>query len=224
MPRWGIYDSDSDSDDDQPAPPPSRKLFGHRRSLHAVLGRGRVADILLWKNKYLSAGILIGFTVVWFLIEVVEYHVVTLLCHLLMLFMAILFIWSNAAGFIKRNPPDIDDIELAETTLRFLFQQINQFLSKLYYISSGKDPKTFFVTIACLWILSAFGSLCSTLTLLYIVFLCLATLPALYERHEEKVDHYAGRSSQEMKNLFENFNKRVLDKIPRGPTKDKKLA
>ncbi|OAY31367.1 reticulon-like protein B14 [Manihot esculenta] len=182
-----------------------------------------VADILLWKNKYLSGGILIGFTVIWFLFEVVEYHFVTLLSHLLMLFMAVFFIWSNAAGFIKRNPPDIDDIELPESTLRFFFKQINRLLSDFYYISSGNDLITFFLTIACLWTLSAFGSLCSTLTLLYIVFLCLATLPALYERYEDQVDHFAGRSSQEMKKLFENFNSKVFDKIPRGPTKDKKL-
>ncbi|KAJ9163318.1 hypothetical protein P3X46_022997 [Hevea brasiliensis] len=220
MLRWGIYDSDSD--DNQPAP--SRKLFSHGRSLHAILGGGHVADILLWKNKYLSAGILTGFTVIWFLLEVVEYHVVTLLCHLLMLFMAILFIWSNTAGFINRNPPDVDDIELPESTLKFFFGQINQLLSNLYYISSGKDLITFFVAIACLWILSALGSLCSTLTLLYIVYLCLATLPVLYERYEDQVDNFVGRSGQEMKNLFEKFNTKVLDKIPRGPTKEKKLA
>ncbi|KAF2322556.1 hypothetical protein GH714_018845 [Hevea brasiliensis] len=143
MPTWGIYDSDSD--DNQPAS--SRKLFGRRRFLHAILGGGHVADILLWKNKYLSGGILIGFTVIWFLFEVVEYHFVTLLCHLLMLFMAIFFIWSNtaAAGFIKRNPPDIDDMELPESTLRFFFEQINRLLSNLYYISSGNDLITFFV-------------------------------------------------------------------------------
>lgn len=102
-----------------------------------------------------------------------------------------------------RNPPDIDDIELPESTLRFFFKQINRLLSDFYYISSGNDLITFFLvcknlflqssilnhflrssatcyitfyhkhynyfqTIACLWTLSAFGSLCSTLTLLYI--------------------------------------------------------
>ncbi|EEF35398.1 reticulon-like protein B14 [Ricinus communis] len=220
MPRLpGIDDSDSDD-----GYSPSTKLFGRRRSLHAILGRGHVADVLLWKNKYLSAGMLLGFTMIWFLFEVVEYHFITLLCHLLLIFLVILFIWSNSAGFIKRDPPTIDDIEVPESSLRFFFVQINWLLSSFYEISSGKDLVTFFWTIVCLWILSAFGSLCDTLTLSYIVYLCIATLPVLYERYEDQVDRFAGKSSHDMKRIFDKFNSKVLDKIPRGPTKEKKHA
>ncbi|XP_050224391.2 reticulon-like protein B14 [Mercurialis annua] len=215
----GIQDSDSDEYHTS-----SAKLFGRRRSIHAILGRGNVAEILLWKNKYLSGGILMGFTLIWFLFEVVEYHFITLLCHLLLILLVTLFLWSTGAGFgfIKRDPPTINDIELPESTLRFFFGQINRLLSNLYEISSGKDLPTFFWTIICLWILSAFGSLCDTLTLSYIVYLCVATLPALYERYEDQVDRFAGKSSQDMKYLFARFNSKVLDKIPRGPTKQKK--
>ena len=52
----------------------------------------------------------------------------------------------------------------------------------------------------------------------------IATLPALYERYEDHVDSFAGKRSQDMKKLFENFNSKVLDKIPRGPTNVKKHA
>ncbi|XP_012075775.1 reticulon-like protein B14 isoform X2 [Jatropha curcas] len=219
MPRWGIYDSDSDDKF-----PSSSKSHGRQRSLHAIFGGGLVADILLWRNKHLSGGILIVFTIIWFLFEVVEYHFISLLCHLLMFFMAILFIWSNSSGLIKRDPPSVNDLELQESMLRFFLSQINNCISNLHYVSSGKDLITFFATIGCLWILAACGSLCSTLNFLYVVYLCMATLPALYERYEDQVDRFAGKSSHEVKNLFEKFNSKVLDKIPRGPRKDKKLT
>jgi len=61
-----------------------------------------VADILLWRNKHLSAGILAGVTLIWFLFEVVEYHFFTLLCHLFILTMVLVFIWSNAAPLFDR--------------------------------------------------------------------------------------------------------------------------
>jgi hypothetical protein len=61
-----------------------------------------VADILLWKNNKLSAAILAGFTIIWLLFEVAEYHFVTLLCHLLIITMLIIFIWFKAAGLTER--------------------------------------------------------------------------------------------------------------------------
>lgn len=61
-----------------------------------------VADILLWRNRNLSAGILAGATLIWFLFDVVEYNIVTLLCHIALVGMLLLFIWSNAAPLFDR--------------------------------------------------------------------------------------------------------------------------
>ncbi|RRT82031.1 hypothetical protein B296_00013574, partial [Ensete ventricosum] len=61
-----------------------------------------VADILLWRNKYLSAGVLAGATVIWFLFEVAEYHFLTLLCHISITTMLVVFIWSNVAALMDR--------------------------------------------------------------------------------------------------------------------------
>ncbi|KAF5757492.1 hypothetical protein HanXRQr2_Chr17g0827321 [Helianthus annuus] len=41
------------------------KLFGREQPLHSVLGGGQVADIILWRNKSLSAAIMLGFTTIW---------------------------------------------------------------------------------------------------------------------------------------------------------------
>ena len=60
------------------------------------------ADIFLWRNKKLSAGALGVATVIWVLFELLEYNVLTLVCHLLILALAILFLWSNATTFINK--------------------------------------------------------------------------------------------------------------------------
>lgn len=59
-----------------------------------------VADILLWKDRNLSAGVLIGATLIWYLFEVVEYNIIPLLCQIAILAMLLIFIWSNAAPLL----------------------------------------------------------------------------------------------------------------------------
>ncbi|XP_059659171.1 reticulon-like protein B9 [Cornus florida] len=210
----------SDSDDQHVA---QVKLFHRERPLHAILGGGKVADVLLWKNNQLSAAILAGFTIIWFLFEVVEYNFVSLVCHISILTMLIVFVWSHGAGLINRNPPDIHHIRVPESTFRWLFAKINGLLLKFFDISRGKDLTHFFVTIAFLWILSVIGNYFSSLNLLYIGFLCLETLPVLFERYEKEVEILARKGNRDMKKLYKRLDSRILNKIPRGPVKEKKF-
>lgn len=57
------------------------------------------ADVLLWRNRQISAGILASGTVIWFLFECVGYHLVTFICHSIILTLSTLFLWSNLAAF-----------------------------------------------------------------------------------------------------------------------------
>ncbi|KAJ1398330.1 Reticulon [Sesbania bispinosa] len=183
----------------------------------------KVVEILLWDDKTLTAAVLAGFSIIWFLFEVAEYHFVTLMCHILIATMLILFVWYKAAGLITWNPPSIHDLEIPETTFRFFCEKLSWFLRKFYDISTGKDLKLFFMTITCLWIMSAIGTYFNTLNLLYIMFLCLVTLPIVYERYEYEVDYLASKGNQDVKRLFKTLDSKFLKKIPRGPLKEKKF-
>ncbi|CAN4077638.1 unnamed protein product [Withania somnifera] len=78
------------------------RLFGRERPVHKVFGGGKPADVFLWRNKKISAGFLGGATAIWLLFDVVEYHLLTLLCHGLMIALAGLFLFSNASTFIHK--------------------------------------------------------------------------------------------------------------------------
>lgn len=60
-----------------------------------------VADVLLWRKRNISASLLVGMTVMWFLFEVVEYNFVTLLCHISITTMLVFFIWCTGAEIFK---------------------------------------------------------------------------------------------------------------------------
>ncbi|KAL2235032.1 reticulon-like protein B9 [Sesamum indicum] len=210
----------SSESDDFPASP--KRLFGSEKPLHALLGGGKAADILLWRNKNLSAAILIGSTIIWLLFEVLEYNFVTLLCHASMILMLALLIWSIGADMVDLNRLDPRTITIPESTFRWLFAKANRILLRFYDVSSGKDLKTFILAIAFLSILSGIGDYFSSLNLLYTSCICLMTIPALYERYQGQVDYLASRGNRDMKKLYKKIDSRILNKIPRGPVKEKK--
>ncbi|XP_042471548.1 reticulon-like protein B9 [Zingiber officinale] len=204
---------------------PIKRLLGQDRPLHALFGGGKVADIILWRDKRVSASILAGISIIWTLFEVLEYNFLSLLCHISITAMLLVFIWSNGAALLGQPPPKIPELILSEkafTRVALTFRaKLTQFLSLLHYVACGKDLKWFLLTVLSLWILSVIGSWCSTISLLFFVLVCGLTIPALYERYEEEVDYLASRGSQDLKEFFKRVDSRVLERIPRGPGKRK---
>ncbi|KAJ8436600.1 hypothetical protein Cgig2_031541 [Carnegiea gigantea] len=203
--------SSSDSDDDKSSTISSLKskvfrLFGREKPVHKVFGGGKPADILLWRDKKISAAILGSVTAVWALFEVFEYNLLTLICHVLILTIAVLFLWTNASTFINKDPPAIPKVHIPEapvldiaSALRF---EINRGFASLREIALGRDLKKF----------------------LAVRFLLLHTLPVLYEKYEDQADAFAEKAMIEIKKQYAVLDEKVLSKIPRGPLKDKKLA
>ncbi|KAF5478167.1 hypothetical protein F2P56_004751 [Juglans regia] len=235
----GDHDSSSsDSDDEKkkssssssssPSPMKSNiyRLFGREKPVHTVFGGGKPADVFLWRNKKISAGVLGGATAAWILFELLEYHLLTLVCHILILILSILFLWSNASTFIYKRPPHIPEFHIPEKPLlqfaAALRIEINRAFVVLRDIASGRDLKKFLYAIAGLWVLSILGNWCNFLTLFYIAFVLLQTLPVFYEKYEVQVDSFAEKAHAEIKKQYAVFDAKVLSKIPRGPLKDKK--
>ncbi|THU46415.1 hypothetical protein C4D60_Mb09t04700 [Musa balbisiana] len=202
-------------------------LFGREKPVHQVLGGGKPADVFLWKNKKASAVVLGGASAIWILFELMEYHLLTLVCHCLILSLAILFLWSNATTLINKSPPHIPVVsipeDLAVNIARSLTYEINRGFSVLREIATGRDLKKFLAVIAGLWILSIIGSCCNFLTLFYIAFVTLHTVPFLYDKYEDRVDTFAEKATVEFKKHYAVFHAKCLSKIPRGPLKDKKF-
>ncbi|KAH9677483.1 reticulon-like protein [Citrus sinensis] len=192
----GHDSSSSDSDDDKPSSIDAFKskvfrLFGREKPIHHVLGAGKPADIFLWRNKKISAGVLGGATAI--------------------------------------SPPEIPVVTLPEKfVLEFasaLRYEINRALAVLREIASGRDLKKFLGVIAGLWLLSIVGNWCNFVTLFYIVFVLLHTVPVIYEKYEDKIDSFGEKATIEIKKQYAVFDekvlKKVLSRIPKGALKKK---
>ncbi|CAO2199654.1 unnamed protein product [Urochloa humidicola] len=244
--------SDSDHDESQPRPsaPPAPaaevkpsfsdsaataaaeakakvfRLFGREQPIHKALGGGKPADVFLWRNRNISAGVLGGATAIWILFECLGYHLLTFVCHGLIFSLGGLFLWSNAASFINKSPPRIPEVIIPEDLVVNIAlstrYEINRAFANLRHIALGRDIKKFLMVIAGLWLLSVLGSCCNFLTLVYIVFVVLHTVPVLYEKYEDQIDSYGEKGWVEVKKQYAVFDEKVLSKVPRGPAKDKK--
>ncbi|XP_050221882.1 reticulon-like protein B5 [Mercurialis annua] len=223
--------SSSDSDDGKPSKVDAVKskvfrLFGREEPVHKVLGGGKPADVFLWRDKKISAGVLGSATVIWIFFELLEYHLITLICHIAILSLAVLFLWSNASTFINKSPPQFTVIVVPEKCVlevaSVLRMEINQALGILRDIAAGKDVKKFFTVIAGLCVLSIIGKWCNFLTLFYIAFVLLHSVPVAYEKYDDQVDSYAEKAWIEIKKQYAVFDEKVLSKIPTGPLKEKK--
>ncbi|XP_058206047.1 reticulon-like protein B5 isoform X1 [Rhododendron vialii] len=188
----------------------------------------QTADIFLWRNKKISGGVLGVVTTIWVLFELLEYHLLSLVCHILIFSLATLFLWSNASTFINKSPPQIPEVSIPDEIIlgvaSALRVEINGALAILRDIASGKDLKKFLAAIAGLWFVSVLGGCSNFLTLFYICFVLLHTVPVLYEKYEDHVDPFAEKAHAEIKKQYAVFDAKVLSKIPRGPLKDKKFA
>uniref|UniRef100_A0ACD5TE61 Uncharacterized protein n=1 Tax=Avena sativa TaxID=4498 RepID=A0ACD5TE61_AVESA len=218
---------DSDDDDDRSAPNVTvRTPLRRRRSIHRLLGGRKVADVLLWRDRNVSAGILAGATATWFLFDVAEYNAVTLLCHAVLLGMLLLFLWNVAAPLVDRAPPRIPEVIVSEHAFReaalTVHRKLEHSVAVLYDVACGKDLKKFLSVIGSLWVLAVIGENCSFTTLLFVGFLCALTVPALYERYEIEVDHLVAKGGEDLERFYRKVDSNVLNKIPRGPVKTRR--
>ncbi|CAH2080215.1 unnamed protein product [Thlaspi arvense] len=224
------YDSDDDKKSTSSFKSKIYRLFGREKPVHKVLGGGKPADIFLWRNKKVSGGVLGAVTACWILFELIEYHLLTFLCHFSILVLAALFLWSNACTFIHKASPHIPEVHIPEDPVLQLASglriEANRVFTLLRSIASGRDLKKFILVIAGLWVLSIIGSCCNFLTLFYTATVLLFTVPVLYEKYEDKVDAVGEKAMREIKKhyavLDEKVLSKVMSKIPRGALNKKK--
>ncbi|KAI4363903.1 hypothetical protein MLD38_020066 [Melastoma candidum] len=202
------------------------KLFNRQKSIHRLFGGGKSADLLLWRNKKASGGALTGATVVWILFEWLNYQFLTLICFALILGMTVQFLWSNASGLLKRSPSDVPRIvlpkELFVNVAVSAGSYLNQALGFLQDVALGGDLKQFLVVVGCLFAAAVISTWFNFITVFFIGFVAVHTLPVLYEKNEDKFDNFINRALGQLQHRYKKLDAGLLSRIPKGKFKNKK--
>ncbi|XP_073040908.1 reticulon-like protein B5 isoform X2 [Primulina eburnea] len=172
---------------------------------------GGAADLFLWRDKSISATALGIATAIWFFFSVLDYYLITLVCHISIFALSMLFLWSNVTIIINKRPSHIPEVRLPqEPFIEFastLCSEINNALAAIRETASVRDLKKFLEVIGVLWIISIVGSFCNFVTLVYILFVFLHTVPVLYEMYEDKVEALAEKAMMTIKKQYAAFDR-----------------
>ncbi|ONI17796.1 hypothetical protein PRUPE_3G179500 [Prunus persica] len=130
------------------------RLFGRQKPVHHLLGGGKSADVLLWRNKKISASVLTGATVTWVLFEWLNYHFLTLVGFALVLLMLAQFLWSNFSGIISRSPSEVPRLvvpdQLFVNIAISIGHEINRALEFIQDVALGGNLKQFLMVLLLL--------------------------------------------------------------------------
>ncbi|KAI3457670.1 hypothetical protein Pfo_014333 [Paulownia fortunei] len=203
------------------------RLFGREKPVHHLLGGGKSADVLLWRNKKISASVLTAATVIWVLFEWLNYNFLTLISFVLVMGMLAQFVWRNAAGLLNRSPSKVPRLVFPEEVFvnigKAIGSEVNRGLIFLQDVACGGNIKQFLVVVASLWAAAIIGSWCNFLTVLYIGFVAAHTLPILYERYEDQVDGFVYNVLEQLQHNYRKLDAGVLSRIPKGNFRGKKV-
>lgn len=202
------------------------KLFGRQTSFHQMMGGGKAADIILWRRRHVSFGIIVAATVAWIIFEYSELPFLSVSSDVLLILIVLLFLRANYAAFRKKQLPALPELVLSEELVNNAAAsfrvKINYMLLMAHDITLGKDFKLFFKVVIILWLLSVIGSIISFFTLAYIGTIIFITVPAFYNKFGDHVDRYAGKIHRQLSRHYKIVDESI-SRLPRSIAKDKEL-
>ncbi|PON36919.1 Reticulon [Parasponia andersonii] len=206
----------------------SDRLFNRQRSVHEILGGGLVADVILWRQKNLTVGILLVTLAAWVIFEKSGYTLLSLVSSVLLLLIVILFLWAKSAAILNRPSPPLPQLHLSEETVNeaasFIRTRVNNLLSVSQDIALGKDSRLFFKVAGYLCLISFVGALTDFLTLAYTSLVIVLTIPALYERYEDYIDKYIILEYRKLQQLYAMIDEKCVSKLQKWVLEKRKLG
>ncbi|GAB4842833.1 hypothetical protein Ancab_012810 [Ancistrocladus abbreviatus] len=199
------------------------RLFGRQKPVHKLLGGGKSADVLLWRNKKISSGVLASATTIWVLLEWLDYHFLSIVCFALGLGMVVQFVYS----FVSRSPSEVPRITLPEKLFVNIAisvgAEVNKVLGFLQDVACSGNLKQLIVVVGAMFLAAVISSWCNFLTVLFTGFVGAHTLPVLYEKYEDQVDSFVDNLLGQLQRHYKKIDARVLSKIPTAKLRGKKF-
>lgn len=189
------------------------------------MGSGIAADVLLWKRRHISFGVIVVATVAWILFERSGLSFLTICSDVLLILVVLLFLRANYSAFRNKQLHTLPELELSEEMVNNAAAsfrvKINNVLLMAHDIALGKDFRLFFKVVVYLWLLSVIGSFFSFFTIAYIGTIVLITIPSLYNKYDEPVDRYYGMIQKQFSKHYKIVDESVFSRLPRNLPKDK---
>ncbi|CAA0382004.1 unnamed protein product [Arabidopsis thaliana] len=215
------------------------RLLGRQITVHQFMGGGKgefffpefvffhhfAADLLLWRRRHLSLGVIIISTVAWLIFEFSGLPFLSVSSDVLLIVIMISFVHARVSAFRNRQLHSLPELVLSEEMVNSAAAsfriKLNHLLVMAHDVTVGNDFRLFFKVVICLWLLSAIGSYISLCTLLYIGTILSVTIPALYSKYQSKVDKCCGTIHRRLSHHYKIVDENVISRLSWSLSKDK---
>ncbi|KAL0377755.1 UNVERIFIED_CONTAM: hypothetical protein Sradi_3081000 [Sesamum radiatum] len=166
---------------------PTSSPKAHELHNHPDVG----SDLILWRRKQLNVIILVAATAAWTAMEVYQYNFITLISWLAMALLLCLFFWGTIHRLLKKEAPDLSELEISEETAmetaNALRQRAEEAIRLMFHVSAEREWFVFAGVVACLYAVSELARRFDLLTLCYIGVVGAMTIPAIYMKNEGRI-------------------------------------
>ncbi|KAL0708178.1 hypothetical protein Bca4012_074604 [Brassica carinata] len=206
------------------------RLLGRQVTVHQFMGGGKgesflSADLLLWRRRNHSLGVLVLSTAAWLTFELSGLPILSVSSDVLLIGIIISFVHAQVSSFRNRQADSLPELVLSEemvnSTAASFRVKLNHLLVMAHDVTVGNDFRLFFKVVICLWLLSAIGSYISFCTLVYIGTILSVTIPALYSKYQRKVDKCCGLIHRQLSHQYKLVDENVISKLSWSLSKDK---
>ncbi|KAJ8765344.1 hypothetical protein K2173_012041 [Erythroxylum novogranatense] len=196
------------------------------RTAHEILGGGSVADVILWRQKNVTLGMLLATLSSWVVFERSGYTLLSLISSVLLLLLTILFIWAKSAAILNRPPPPLPVLHLSEEMVKevngLIRNRVNDLLSVFEDIALGKDTNLYFKVLCISSLLSKSYGL-----ILHFISACALfsfSHPCIYEIYEDCVDKHINIAFRKLRHLYAKFDVECVGRVRNWILEKQKLS
>ncbi|KAI3500519.1 hypothetical protein L1887_36341 [Cichorium endivia] len=191
-------------------------------------------DVIMWRKKRISLGVMTTATVLWAVMEVYGFNFITVASWIGIFLVSSLFAWANIYRLIYKEEPSMSGLGISESTATGIATWIRdsgeEAMRWMFKVGAQSEWYVFAAVVAGLWLLSVIGSSTDLLTLLYIGTMVGMTVPVIWMKYDDKITEYGERLQMQSMKFYSTIKKHAQDlmekvkvHIPRKEVKEKKV-
>ncbi|GKB57658.1 reticulon-like protein B13 [Tanacetum coccineum] len=194
-----------------------------------------VKDIIMWRRKRMSVGVVAAATLFWVVMEVYRFNFLTVASWTAIFLFSSLFAWANIYRIIYKEEPSMSGLGISESTANGMVHWVRETSEEgmrwMFKVGAQSEWYVFVATVVGLWILSKIGGLTDLITLVFIGTVVGMTLPVIWHKYDYKIREHGKRLQMQSKRFYSMIDERVVQKIknklnansPRVEIKEKKV-